>query len=177
MSITLTFGKGIVIICLAVFSTLSILIRRIIQKEVFKMWKRNHKSIPTRVISALAASAVAGSQILAALPFNAVAAENTVSKQTDISPDKISWLGDEPAEPNYGDVDGNGSINAVDASLIASYATTGNDNDIDLAAADVDSDGKVTLRDAEIILMYYNFISTGGKNEIKLELLSRSCQL
>ena len=37
------------------------------------MW--THRKIKTRVLSALAASAVAGSQIIAAMPINAVAAE------------------------------------------------------------------------------------------------------
>ena len=39
------------------------------------MWTHDHRKIKTRVLSALAASAVAGSQVFAAMPINAIAAE------------------------------------------------------------------------------------------------------
>ena len=73
-----------------------------------------------------------------------------------------------PAEPKYilGDVDGNGAINAVDASIVLQYyANTSIKKDGGLTkeqvtAADVNKDGKADAVDASIILSYYAYCGT-----------------
>ena len=116
-------------------------------------------------MSALAASAVAGSQVIAAMPINAVAAEadNQIRLAQDVSTGTVS-----ASEVKYGDVDGSGAIDSVDARIIERYITTGDDTSIDLAAADVDEDGKVTLRDAEIVLNYFAASVTGNAGKFDL---------
>ena len=52
-----------------------------------------------------------------------------------------------------GDVDGNGKIEAYDASLILQYVV-GKINNITVAAADVDGNGKIEAYDASLILQY-----------------------
>ena len=64
-----------------------------------------------------------------------------------------------------GDVDGNGSIDANDASeVLAEYAATqtGAEPTLDAAAADVNSDSYVDSGDASEILAYYAFTMSGG---------------
>ncbi|MCM1529449.1 MAG: Ig-like domain-containing protein [Alistipes sp.] len=68
-----------------------------------------------------------------------------------------------------GDVDGNGKVDASDASMVlkeyAALSTgqsgtfTGAQND----AADIDGNGKVDASDASFILTYYAYVSIGGK--------------
>ena len=73
-----------------------------------------------------------------------------------------------PAEPKYilGDVDGNGAINAVDASIVLQYyANTSIKKDGGLTkeqvtASDVNKDGKADAVDASIILSYYAYCGT-----------------
>ena len=67
-----------------------------------------------------------------------------------------------------GDVDGNGSVDASDASLtLSEYAasSTGADpvlNDAQKKSADVNGDGKIDATDASTILQFYSYTSTGG---------------
>ena len=79
------------------------------------MWTHDHRKIKKRVLSALAASAVAGSQVIAAMPINAVAAEadNQIRLAQDVSTGTVS-----ASEVKYGDVDGSGAIDSVDARII-----------------------------------------------------------
>jgi len=55
----------------------------------------------------------------------------------------------------YGDADGNGLVEAYDATLVLKYTVKLiGDSDLDLAAADADGDGVVTAYDASLILKY-----------------------
>ena len=67
-----------------------------------------------------------------------------------------------------GDVDGNGLLDAVDASKIlanyAKYSTgTATPTEDDLAVCDVNKDGYIDAVDASKVLAFYAHISTGGK--------------
>ena len=67
-----------------------------------------------------------------------------------------------------GDINDDGSVNAVDASAVLSaYALTATGNDPKLSesqktAADVNSDGAFDAVDASVILSFYAYASTGG---------------
>lgn len=119
-----------------------------------------------RAVSLLAAASVAAGQLATTTALNVTAIDT--APNAEISPQKTLWWGDENPTTDtaviYGDADGNKSVNAVDASLIARYAAKGDISDIDLKAADVDLDGKVTIRDAELVLKEYQLVST-SKNE------------
>lgn len=70
--------------------------------------------------------------------------------------------------PGRGDIDGNGRIDAIDASAaLAMYAAASVSGDAQYTAeqknaADVDGSGIVDSKDASLILMYYSVSSTGG---------------
>ena len=71
---------------------------------------------------------------------------------------------------NRGDIDDNGTIDAIDASVaLTIYALRSTNGDISmysekqLQAADTDKNGTVDAIDASYILSYYAYISTGGK--------------
>lgn len=72
-----------------------------------------------------------------------------------------------------GDVNGDGSINAVDASAVLAYYTMistdreGGFTDKQKAAADVDGNGSVNAVDASKIMAYYAYASTGGSMSIE----------
>ncbi len=72
-----------------------------------------------------------------------------------------------------GDVDDDGYVNAVDASLVLSaYAMTATQQPHDLTeiqqtAADVNNDGAIDAVDASQILSYYAYTATGGKDSSK----------
>lgn len=72
------------------------------------MWTHDHRKIKTRVLSALAASAIAGCQIIAAMPFNAIAAETDT--QTELARYRSAV--------NYSDVNDSGSADTDDAAAI-----------------------------------------------------------
>lgn len=68
-----------------------------------------------------------------------------------------------------GDIDGNGAVNADDASLaLAEYANTstggtGTFTEAQTWFADVNSDSVINADDASMILAYYSYTSTGGE--------------
>ena len=67
-----------------------------------------------------------------------------------------------------GDIDGNGILDAVDASkILGSYAkySTGSKapTEDDLAVCDVNKDGYIDAVDASKVLAFYAHTSTGGK--------------
>ncbi len=72
-----------------------------------------------------------------------------------------------------GDVDNDGMINAVDATLILteyallSTGDTGTFNDTQKKSADVDGDGMINAVDATFVLSYYAYLSTGGSDKIE----------
>ena len=73
------------------------------------------------------------------------------------------------ASGNTGDLNKDGSIDALDASLILSAYAVGainnGDNGLsysDILIADVNNDGNVDALDASLILGYYAYIATGG---------------
>jgi len=74
-----------------------------------------------------------------------------------------------------GDVDGNKTINAVDASyVLEDYARTStgkssNFNDAQKKAADVNNDKNINAVDASYILSYYAYASTTKENPLSLE--------
>ena len=107
-----------------------------------------------RAVSLLAAASVAAGQLATTTALNVTAIDT--APNAEISPQKTLWWGDEKPTTDtaviYGDADGNKSVNAVDASLIARYAAKGDISDIDLKAADVDLDGIITASDAVNVL-------------------------
>ena len=87
-----------------------------------------------RAVSLLAAASVAAGQLATTTALNVTAIDT--APNAEISPQKTLWWGDEKPTTDtaviYGDADGNKSVNAVDASLIARYAAKGDISDIDL---------------------------------------------
>ncbi|MDE6671560.1 MAG: leucine-rich repeat protein [Ruminococcus sp.] len=72
---------------------------------------------------------------------------------------------------NYGDVNNDGFIDSVDASLVLSeYALLSTENGIgeftpeQNTIADLNKDGEVNASDATLILMYYSYLSTDNQN-------------
>ena len=84
-------------------------------------------------------------------------------------------LGQRPPEYSFGDVNGDGMIDAVDASdVLAYYARVSTDQEGGFgkkqqAAADVDMNGFIDSVDASDILSYYAYVSTEGGNVLSLE--------
>ena len=72
-----------------------------------------------------------------------------------------------------GDVDGNGKVDATDASqILQEYASLSTYNPsafsaAQFTAADVDRDGNISASDASIVLKFYSFISTGGSGTLE----------
>lgn len=75
-----------------------------------------------------------------------------------------------PAAENPGDVDGNGSIDSSDASVVlreyADIATgkSGSFTADQAVSADVNSDAVIDSSDASVILSYYAYSATGGND-------------
>lgn len=94
-----------------------------------------------------------------------------VSKEGEITPPPV--IGD---DVNLGDVDSDGSVNAVDASMVLKeYAllATGGDGELSDAqrkAGDVNKDGAVDATDASSILAYYAYKATGGEDSFEVYL-------
>lgn len=67
----------------------------------------------------------------------------------------LTVLADEPEAPpvNYGDVNGDSSVDASDVSLVAQYVANLY-KDIDTAAADVDNSGSIDASDVSLIAQY-----------------------
>ncbi len=78
-----------------------------------------------------------------------------------------------PELAKLGDINDDGNIDAVDASLIltayAKKATTGSNglSSIETKAGDVNTDGNVDAVDASLVLSYYAYTATGGKGSIE----------
>ena len=78
-------------------------------------------------------------------------------------------------EYKLGDVNNNGTIDAVDASTVLAYyamISTNKDGGFDKnqkAAADVDHDGKINAVDASNILSYYAYVSTTKEEIMSME--------
>ena len=74
-----------------------------------------------------------------------------------------------------GDVNGDGNINAVDASTVLAYyamISTNKDggfSNAQKAAADVNHDGLINAVDASCILSYYAYVSTTKEEILSLE--------
>ncbi len=72
-----------------------------------------------------------------------------------------------------GDIDNNGMINAVDATLVLteyallSTGKTGTFTESQKNSADIDGDGKADAVDATFILSYYAYASTGGTDDMQ----------
>ena len=81
----------------------------------------------------------------------------------------------QPVEYKLGDVNNNGTIDAVDASTVLAYyamISTNKDGGFDenqKAAADVDHDGKINAVDASNILSYYAYVSTTKEDIMSME--------
>ncbi|MBR3421993.1 MAG: leucine-rich repeat protein [Ruminococcus sp.] len=73
---------------------------------------------------------------------------------------------------DLGDANGDGSVDAKDASFILvayAKASTGSEDgltDTQREAADVNTDDKVDAKDASAILAYYAYLSTGGSDDL-----------
>jgi len=76
---------------------------------------------------------------------------------------------------NLGDVDGDGRINAVDASSVLAYYARistnkeGGYTGEQKLAADADSDGRINAVDASNILAYYAYVSTTRDNIMSMK--------
>ncbi len=91
---------------------------------------------------------------------------------TPSEPEKPTEPSTKPSEDetpeNLGDVDGSGSVDASDASMVlATYAMLATGQNVTLSAeqldwADVNRDGAVDASDASVILAYYAYSATGG---------------
>lgn len=71
---------------------------------------------------------------------------------------------------SLGDVDGDGNVNASDASMILSeYALTssGKTGTLSISIADVNGDGNINASDASYVLAYYAYTSSGGIDSIQ----------
>ena len=105
------------------------------------------KTTRKRILSAITASAIVSTQMLAAMPFGAMA--------TAI-PDDNS----EKKEMVYGDVNQNGYIDPNDYIRFEIYFKQRDEKVFENpVAADVDLDGKITVRDLQIIREYYHNLS------------------
>ncbi|MBQ7009818.1 MAG: hypothetical protein IJN05_11510 [Ruminococcus sp.] len=80
---------------------------------------------------------------------------------------------------SFGDVDGNLSINAIDASIIlAAYARESTGGSMGFSneqekVADVNKDNLINSSDASLVLSYYSYISTGGTASIQNYIASK----
>lgn len=82
---------------------------------------------------------------------------------------------DNKTEPTYslGDLDGDGHINASDATIIlVAYSALSTNEETGLTAqqlefADVNKDGSIDASDASAVLVYYSYASTGGTMSIE----------
>ncbi|MCF7918363.1 MAG: endonuclease [Candidatus Cloacimonetes bacterium] len=83
---------------------------------------------------------------------------------TQYPQDTFSFLGfhDYAVSVNYGDIDGNGSVEAYDAALVLQYVVMiiSGWNEEQITAADVDGNGLIDSYDASLILRYVNGIIT-----------------
>ena len=133
------------------------------------------KQIVQKIGAFISASAIVCTQLSANVPLS-VSAVGTV-KQTDSNTLNLS-LGSSIAVKEgsilYGDANCDNMVDFDDVALIENYAAKRTNTDtIDIIAADVDLDGSVTLRDAEILYMYDNMRSAGNtldlpyKGEVK----------
>ena len=78
-----------------------------------------------------------------------------------------AYDGDCPS-PALGDMDGNGAVDATDASdVLEAYARLSTEGVSGLTpeqtvSADADGDGRLDSSDASLFLSYYSYVSTGG---------------
>lgn len=95
-------------------------------------------------------------------------AKNIALYDTGIKTIKLNNKTTEPYEYSLGDVDGNGYVDAVDASKVLSeYAHISSDmdstfNEVQRKVADSNNDGFIDAVDASKILAFYAYISTDG---------------
>ena len=82
-------------------------------------------------------------------------------------------------EPLRGDIDGNGSVDVIDAQIaLKAYAELMADNPSGLSemafrAADVDRSGDLSVTDAQYILQYYTLNTLSAKPTAWEEIISR----
>ncbi len=82
---------------------------------------------------------------------------------------KFVTLGDVTAA-GFGDINGDGAINASDASEILDYyskISSGAAGNPDISAFDINKDGTVDSSDASVILSYYSYKSSGGTDTLE----------
>ena len=96
----------------------------------------------------------------------------TTTTAADEPPVTTTTQTEVPETGGFGDFDGNGVINAVDASYILSlYAELSTSDrqatEAEKATNDVNKDGKVNAVDASYVLSYYAYISTNKKISIE----------
>lgn len=91
----------------------------------------------------------------------------------DMGDGAIHFTKEGSSASKLGDVNGDGSVNAKDASsILVEYAllSTGESPSFSAAqkqAADVNADGKTDAKDASTILSYYAYLSTGGTKSLE----------
>lgn len=91
----------------------------------------------------------------------------------DMGDGAIHFTKEGSSASKLGDVNGDGSVNAKDASaILVEYAllSTGESPTFSAAqkqAADVNADGKTDAKDASSILSYYAYLSTGGTKSLE----------
>ncbi|MBQ8960486.1 MAG: leucine-rich repeat protein [Ruminococcus sp.] len=92
---------------------------------------------------------------------------STAQKYAEENGYKFQSLGEAPL---LGDVDGDGFVDAHDASMILleyAHTLTGEDPTLEKASADVDLDGRINASDASDVLAYYAYVMSGGEGSLK----------
>lgn len=127
-----------------------------------------NNNIVKRVLAILSSSVLLSTQLLNEVTVRVWAIND--DKQSQISDFNISLGGTISVKEDeilYGDANGDGNVDLDDAAFIEDYAAKRYTKSIaDFNAADVDLDGAVTLRDAEILYMYDNMRSAGNKLDL-----------
>ncbi|MBO7475296.1 MAG: hypothetical protein J6U00_15065, partial [Ruminococcus sp.] len=107
----------------------------------------------SKLLAAVTSVALTGSMLPMYLPANVIAAED----------------GQTEAYVLYGDANGDGQISAEDASLVENNILNGDESaPIDKTSADVNTDGIIDFKDAELILQYYVEATVVGGDKTKL---------
>ena len=109
-------------------------------------------------------------------PAETTADAVTTETSADIAPETATTSpSDPPKDLRKGDINGDGMVDAVDAScLLDEYAnlSTGGEPSVPLEVSDVNGDGRVTSSDASLLLAFYAYNSAGY--DIGLEEFLRS---
>ena len=116
-------------------------------------------------------AAILSSSIALSIPMSTLNADSRVTLRANAAEEESNEEG-ESKEVSFGDLNGDGKINAIDASIVLSnyarYSTSDDTpSELELEISDINADNKVNAIDASYILSYYAYISIGGKLSFK----------